>query len=203
MQRSFSVHSVLLRWSLARANEGDKALDEPCCCLFHLAIIVEIAILKKGHKKGIVRHKSEGAALERPRVTVLFCGCFWLRGQDLNLRPLGYEPNELPGCSTPQSDSNNRVGQRQTAQDGKMWKRLIHIHSGQHLWTGKLDLYFGDKFVRTPGLHVLPGRCNSQPFAATLCTSGGFLDSCATPAYVMCSVAMNMKSRYLSSRTAV
>ena len=24
------------------------------------------------------------------------------RGQDLNLRPRGYEPRELPGCSTPQ-----------------------------------------------------------------------------------------------------
>jgi hypothetical protein len=26
---------------------------------------------------------------------------FWLRGRDLNPRPLGYEPNELPDCSTP------------------------------------------------------------------------------------------------------
>jgi hypothetical protein len=26
---------------------------------------------------------------------------WWLRGLDLNQRPSGYEPDELPGCSTP------------------------------------------------------------------------------------------------------
>ncbi len=31
----------------------------------------------------------------------------WLRGVDLNHRPLGYEPNELPDCSTPRNDHNN------------------------------------------------------------------------------------------------
>ena len=28
----------------------------------------------------------------------------WLRGWDLNPRPQGYEPCELPGCSTPQNE---------------------------------------------------------------------------------------------------
>lgn len=28
-------------------------------------------------------------------------GSSWWRGFDLNERPFGYEPNELPGCSTP------------------------------------------------------------------------------------------------------
>ena len=29
----------------------------------------------------------------------------WLRGRDLNPRPSGYEPDELPGCSTPRLDN--------------------------------------------------------------------------------------------------
>jgi hypothetical protein len=39
----------------------------------------------------------------------------WLRGMDLNHRPLGYEPNELPDCSTPQFDSSSQRLLRQTA----------------------------------------------------------------------------------------
>ena len=35
---------------------------------------------------------------------------FWLRGGDLNPRPLGYEPNELPDCSTPRQESFESFG---------------------------------------------------------------------------------------------
>ena len=33
----------------------------------------------------------------------------WLRGRDLNPRPLGYEPNELPDCSTPRQWKNEYI----------------------------------------------------------------------------------------------
>jgi hypothetical protein len=45
------------------------------------------------------------SSLAVPRVIQILLvslGLRWLRGLDLNQRPLGYEPNELPDCSTPQ-----------------------------------------------------------------------------------------------------
>ena len=42
----------------------------------------------------------------------------WLRGVDLNHRPLGYEPNELPDCSTPQFHGSVAAGR------GQMFSRI-------------------------------------------------------------------------------
>jgi hypothetical protein len=39
----------------------------------------------------------------------------WLRGLDLNQRPSGYEPDELPDCSTPRKHLSGTGAGRQTA----------------------------------------------------------------------------------------
>ena len=47
-----------------------------------------------------------------------------MRGQDLNLRPSGYEPDELPDCSTPRQRVRSRHWQRTDAPgDGLAWQR--------------------------------------------------------------------------------
>ncbi len=47
-----------------------------------------------------IRLKKKGSGAINSRAFSI-CNSDWLRGLDLNQRPLGYEPNELPGCSTP------------------------------------------------------------------------------------------------------
>ena len=37
------------------------------------------------------------------------CEKIWLRGLDLNQRPSGYEPDELPGCSTPRDENSGDI----------------------------------------------------------------------------------------------
>ena len=45
-----------------------------------------------------------------------------LRGQDLNLRPSGYEPDELPDCSTPRYEVNS---QKEKADDRTRTDNLL------------------------------------------------------------------------------
>jgi hypothetical protein len=60
----------------------------------------------------VPRRPTRGRSLIRGRRGLdLEAPPFSSRGQDLNLRPLGYEPSELPDCSTPHtqdSDANRR-----------------------------------------------------------------------------------------------
>ena len=69
-------------------------------------------VTQNGHSQT----KKNGAHLRAPLQADDFNMSSWLRGVDLNHRPLGYEPNELPDCSTPRKNHNNRMGQRQMAE---------------------------------------------------------------------------------------
>jgi hypothetical protein len=48
----------------------------------------------------------------------------WLRGLDLNQRPSGYEPDELPGCSTPRDENSWDINALQIEKAAIWIKRI-------------------------------------------------------------------------------
>ena len=75
----------------------------------------------------------------------------WLRGRDLNPRPLGYEPNELPDCSTP----------RYTTYNLALFPPVPEVHTTT---ANRLRQYFCRLFFRTLGDGGVRGTVLLTPF---------------------------------------
>jgi hypothetical protein len=73
-------------------------------------------VCKTAHDDGLRPGREKG---RRPdcRLTCPFLGASWLRGWDLNPRPSGYEPDELPDCST----SRNQPSTDPQPQASAVW----------------------------------------------------------------------------------
>src|ERR1019366_2151429 len=80
----------------------------------------------------------------------------WLRGQDLNLRLLGYEPNELPDCSTP----HNHLNVPFTVSSMLTGK---HAHAA---FSRRLRISFINSCVRN-GLRTTGNFCSAQISSST------------------------------------
>ena len=103
----------------------------------------------------------------------------WWRGEDLNLRPSGYEPDELPDCSTPRrglQDSTRPAGIHGAgwgARPVNPWSNGGRRRSAPWSWSWSLltgwSMVLGDEPVPTPEAccelldHASGGRLTSVP----------------------------------------
>ena len=74
-----------------------------------------------------------------PTVSGTFCVAIWLRGLDLNQRPLGYEPSELPNCSTPRhkKQAYHRGKESLVDQRGSALQREERLERGDQGLVGR------------------------------------------------------------------
>ena len=83
----------------------------------NLLVRSSVAIASFAHKKIAV--ETVAARQNRSLLEI------WLRGRDLNPRPSGYEPDELPGCSTPHFENNFDIDVMQIEKAFVRWKRGV------------------------------------------------------------------------------
>src|SRR5579862_9724411 len=88
----------------------------------------------------------------------------WLRGVDLNHRPLGYEPNELPDCSTPQKNHITAKGDATVSPASVLLcPVLLHFGNGGTVCRSfpHRPLVINLGFL---GFGALSGLCRARPF---------------------------------------